>query len=113
MPRKFNELLAKLPEQSQKRVREKTKRFLAEMALDELREARKLTQQDLAQVLRVNQAAVSKLENRVDMYVSTLRRFVEAMGGQLIISAHFPDGDVRIKHFSQEEQERQRDVSAG
>jgi len=81
------------------RAREKTERILADMALDELREARKLTQENLAEILHVNQAAVSKLENRVDMYVSTLRRFVEAMGGELVISAQFPDGIVRISHF--------------
>src|SRR5207302_2289514 len=44
-------------------------------------------------------AAVSKLENQVAMYVSTLRRFVEAMGGELVISAHFADGAVRINQF--------------
>lgn len=99
MTKRFSELRAKLPAEVQTRAREKTKRMLAEMALDELREARKLTQANLAEILEINQAAVSKIENRVDMYVSTLRRFVEAMGGQLVISAHFPDGTIRISQF--------------
>ena len=73
--------------------------MLVEMALDELRQAREKTQQELAEVLKVNQAAVSKLESRIDMYVSTLRKYVEALGGELEINARFPDGTVRITHF--------------
>jgi predicted transcriptional regulator len=67
--------------------------------LSELRRARRLSQEELAQTLHVGQAAVAKLEKRADMYVSTLRRFVEAMGGELEIVARFPDRDVRIKSF--------------
>ena len=50
-------------------------------------------------MLQVNQAAISKLEHQSDMYVSTLRRFVAAMGGELRIVAHFPRGDVVVKQF--------------
>ena len=69
------------------------------MALDELRVAREMTQQHLARILRVNQAAVSKLEHRADMYVSTLQDFVRAMGGTLRIEAIFPEGRVEITQF--------------
>jgi len=69
------------------------------MALDELRQARDMTQVHLAKILRVNQAAVSKLERRADMYVSTLRDFVKAMGGELKITAQFPEGTVEITQF--------------
>src|SRR5262249_9618934 len=79
-------------------------RLLEEMALDELRRARAMTQQELAKVLKVNQAAVSKLESRLDMYVSTLRKYVEALGGELEINARFPDGVVRIAHFEETEE---------
>jgi hypothetical protein len=48
-------------------------------------------------VLGINQATISKLERRTDMYLSSLRRFVEAMGGELEITATFPDGRVRIQ----------------
>ena len=66
----------------------------------------KLSQEELAETLNVGQAAVAKLEKRADMYVSTLRRFIEAMGGELEIVARFPDHDVRIKNFRDlEEQE--------
>jgi DNA-binding transcriptional regulator YiaG len=96
----FRELQGKMPADAQARVAARVKETLENMALDELRAARELTQQDLAQVLHVNQAAVSKLERRTDMYVGTLSRFIEAMGGHLEIRAVFPDGAVRITQFA-------------
>jgi transcriptional regulator with XRE-family HTH domain len=70
------------------------------MALDELREARDMTQQHLARILKINQAAVSKMERRTDIYVSTLQDFVKAMGGQLKITATFPEaGTIEIRQF--------------
>jgi transcriptional regulator with XRE-family HTH domain len=69
------------------------------MKLYQLREARNLTQTNLAQTLRVNQGAVSKLERRADMYVSTLRSYLKAMGAELQIRAIFPDGEVVIEQF--------------
>ena len=69
------------------------------MALEELRDALRMTQQELAQALHVDQSAVSKLEHRTDMYVSTLRRCIAAMGGELEIRAVFPQGTVRIDQF--------------
>ena len=74
-------------------------KMIDEMALDELREARDLTQEQLARLLRVNQAAVSKMERRADMYITTLQGVVEAMGGRLEIRAVFPNGVVRISQF--------------
>jgi transcriptional regulator with XRE-family HTH domain len=74
-------------------------KYRSEMALDELREAREMTQVHLAKVLGVNQAAVSKLERRTDMYVSTLHNFVKAMGGELKITARFREGTVEINQF--------------
>ena len=59
-----------------------------------------LTQVELAQTLGVNQPAISRLERKADMYVSTLANFVKAMGGKLEIRAVFPDGEVRISQFS-------------
>jgi transcriptional regulator with XRE-family HTH domain len=77
----------------------KAERLIEEMALDELRAAGALTQEHLSTLLGVKQSAISKLERRADMYVSSLRHFIEAMGGQLEIRAVFPDGDVRITKF--------------
>jgi DNA-binding XRE family transcriptional regulator len=75
--------------------------MLAELPLAELREALKMTQATLAEALDVEQGSVSKMERRTDMYLSTLRRYIEAMGGTLEIVAHFPDGNVRIKNLGE------------
>jgi predicted transcriptional regulator len=74
---------------------------LAEMPLDELRRARGLSQKALAGMLHVQQPAIAKMERRADMYISTLRSHIEAMGGELEITAQFPDGVVKISNFSQ------------
>ncbi len=72
---------------------------VAEMPLHELRQARALTQAALAESLNVAQPEVSRIEKRTDMYIGTLRRYIEAMGGQLEIIARFPDGAVKINQF--------------
>jgi transcriptional regulator with XRE-family HTH domain len=78
----------------------KTQELLAELPLQELRRVRMLSQEQLAEKLNVKQAAVSKLERRADMYISTLRNVIKAMGGELEIKAKFPDGEVRINQFT-------------
>ncbi len=64
--------------------------------LGEIRRARQMTQETLAETLGMSQSEVSKVEHRTDVYVSTLRRYIEAMGGELEIVARFPDGNVEI-----------------
>ncbi len=78
----------------------KTQELLAELPLQELRQVRMLSQEKLAEKLNVKQATVSKLERRADMYISTLRNVIKAMGGELEIKAKFPDGEVRINQFT-------------
>ncbi|HEY7387377.1 MAG TPA: XRE family transcriptional regulator [Bryobacteraceae bacterium] len=104
--RNFNELRAKLPSEIRAKNEAWVRKTVAELPLVELRAARELTQQNLAEVLGVNQAAVSKLERRTDMYVSTLARFIEAMGGKLEIRAVFPDGAVTLERFSEPKRPR-------
>src|SRR5919109_3011117 len=99
MAKNVKDLQAKMSPESRARSEAKAERLIEEMALDELRAARALTQEHLSMLLGVKQSAVSKLERRADMYVSTLRHFIEAMGGQLEIRAVFPEGDVRITQF--------------
>ena len=99
MAKPFRNLVAKLTPESQERVRQRTLALSGEMALQELRKAMDLTQQQIAGSLRMNQAAVSKMEHQSDMYISTLRRFLSAMGGELRIVASFPEGDVVITQF--------------
>ena len=101
MARKFGELRAQLTEQAQVKVAEKAQTMLAELPLHELRQARGLSQKMLADVLHVQQPSIAKMERRTDMYLSTLRSHVEAMGGQLEIVARFPEGSVKITNFSE------------
>jgi DNA-binding XRE family transcriptional regulator len=100
MARKFSELRQRLSPETQARAEARARAMLAEMPLNELRQARGLSQKALAEVLHVQQPAIAKIEQRTDMYLSTLRNHIEAMGGQLDIIARFPDGEVRISNFS-------------
>ena len=100
MARKFSELEAKMSPASRVRSDAVHRRLVAEMPLNELRQAKALSQVRLAQMLRINQAAVSRMENRTDMYISTLRDYIRAMGGDLEIVARFPEGTVKITNFA-------------
>ena len=75
-----------------KKVEARTAALIAEeMTLQELRQARRLTQVRIAKVLGISQDGVSRLEKRSDFLLSTLRKTVEAMGGNLSLVAEFPD----------------------
>lgn len=99
MAKSFKTLKEKMSPEARARAEERAERLLEKMPLHELRAARRLTQERLAKSLHVKQAAVPKLERRTDMYVSTLREFIAAMGGELEITARFPKGSVRINQF--------------
>jgi transcriptional regulator with XRE-family HTH domain len=99
MARKFSELMAKMDPVRLDRVEARVKAALAEMPLQELRQAREFTQVQLAEILETSQSEISKIERRTDLYVSTLRNYIEAMGGQLELTARFPDGSIHIKQF--------------
>jgi transcriptional regulator with XRE-family HTH domain len=98
--RPFKVLTDKLSPTRRARVAARVTELKSEMALDELRQAREQSQQEMARTLKVKQPAVAKLEKRADMYVSNLRRYVEALGGSLEITATFPEGRVNITNFS-------------
>jgi ribosome-binding protein aMBF1 (putative translation factor) len=100
MAKKFSELRAAMSDEARARSEQLANEMLTEMPLHELRQARGLSQQVLARLLKVQQPAIAKLERRTDMYISTLRSHIEAMGGELDIVARFPDGTVRITNFS-------------
>lgn len=101
MAKKFAGLRAQMSPESRARADAKALAMLAEMPLNELRQARGLSQKMLAEVLHVQQPSIAKLEKRTDMYISTLRSHIEAMGGELEVVARFPDGAVRISNFSE------------
>ena len=103
MAKKWSEIRRKHAPEVEERIRRKVKDAARIMTLHQLREARELTQVNLAQVLKINQSAVSTMEKRTDMYLSTLRNFIKAMGGELRITAEFPEGSVQIEQFEQAE----------
>ena len=100
MARKFAELEAKMSPEAISRSDERYREMIEEMPLHELRRARGMSQEALAKELHIKQPNVAKLEKRTDIYISTLRATIEAMGGTLDIVARFPDGSVKIANFS-------------
>jgi len=103
MARTLDDFIASLPEEEQQAIHQETERLIAEeMTLRALRQARARSQEEVGHLLHIKQAAVSRLERRTDMYVSTLRAFIEAMGGELDIIARFPDHtSVRINQLEE------------
>ena len=77
--------------------------ILDQMALQEIRQGKGLSQEEVAEALETKQANVSRLERRGDMRISTLSNYIEAMGGSLQIIARFPEGDVSINQFVRSE----------
>ena len=105
MAKNFSRLRDNMPPGAREKAKIKAQAMLQEMPLQELRRARGLSQQTLAEILHVQQPAVAKLEKRTDMYISTLRNHIRAMGGELDIIARFPEGEVRIENFSEPDED--------
>ena len=97
----FDELANRLmtPER-RARAAKRAKQLLAEMLLSELRKLAGKSQSELARILGVKQPSLSKLEQQDDMQISTLKRIVEALGGEVRIIARFPKNDVEISQFT-------------
>lgn len=108
MARNVDDIITQLPSAQRKKVEARAAQLIAEeMTLRQLRRARKLTQQKLAKSLHIGQEGVSKLEKRSDLLISTLRGYVEAMGGNLSLVAEFPDsGPVVLAGIAEEEPDR-------
>lgn len=101
MAKKFSELRTRMSESARLQADDKAQSMLAEMPLNELRQARGLSQKMLAEVLHVQQPSIAKMEKRTDMYLSTLRSHIRAMGGELELIARFPDGAVQISNLAE------------
>jgi transcriptional regulator with XRE-family HTH domain len=99
--KKYSELRAKMSSRAKEFSDNFFAKDLEEAAINQLREALHLTQEQLAESLNISQVAVSRMERRSDMFVSTLRRIVEAMGGELEIHAVFPSGTVRLHRLGE------------
>ena len=88
----LDDMMADLDPARRRKIEDRTAELIAEeMTLRELRKARQLTQVSVARELGISQDGVSRLEQRSDLLLSTLRRTVEAMGGNLSLIAKFPD----------------------
>ena len=101
MAKKFQNLRNNMSQERRGKIAKMTQDMLAEMPMHELRRARQLSQEQLADMLDIKQGSVSKLERRTDLYISTLRRYIEAMGGELTLQARFPEGSVIITQLDQ------------
>jgi transcriptional regulator with XRE-family HTH domain len=91
--RNLNQIISALPSDRRAKVLARGRQLIAEeMALQQVRKARKLTQERMAELLNIGQDSVSRIENRSDLLLSTLRSYVEAMGGSMKLVVEFPDG---------------------
>ncbi|MDZ4833750.1 MAG: helix-turn-helix transcriptional regulator [Candidatus Melainabacteria bacterium] len=97
-----DDYLKKLSPEQRARVDELTRKLLSEeKTLREIRKAREYSQITVAQLLGMSQGDLSKFERRTDAYLSTIRRYIEAMGGSLELVATFPDtGPVKIANLA-------------
>jgi len=88
----LEEILRRLPEERRQRIERRAAEFIAEeLTLREVRRLRRLTQARLARKLKIGQQGVSQIEKRTDLYLSTLRGYVESVGGELTLMIRFPD----------------------
>ena len=102
MANKWSDLKRSMSPQAQARVDARVKKTLSTMPLAEIRKAIGMTQAELASKLDVAQGSVSKVENAADMYLTTLRKYVEALGGELHLTARFADGrELEIEHLAE------------
>jgi DNA-binding XRE family transcriptional regulator len=92
MAKSLTQKLSELPIERQQKIQERAAQLIAEeMSLRDLRIARQITQEKMAELLQIRQGSVSRLEKRSDLHLSTLRNAVQAMGGELRLIAEFPD----------------------
>ncbi len=103
MAKSFKNLRAKMSPESKSLSEKIASDLRQEIRLNELRNVLEISQEELGELLNKKQAAISRLERRSDMHISTLRAFVKALGGKLEIIARFPDASFHIKQFEQEE----------
>lgn len=103
MVKTVDEMISTLPKKRQKKIQGMTSELIAEeLVLQELRKAMKMTQEDLASALNMKQGNLSRLEKRSDLMLSTLRKYVEAVGGELELKVKFPDRPpVALSGFSE------------
>jgi transcriptional regulator with XRE-family HTH domain len=111
MAKSFDELVKRTTKKATQRDAARRKQeLLAELLLSEIRKLAGKSQRELAEALGIKQPSLTKLESQSDIQVSTLKKLVEAMGGELDIIARFPKGKVRIRQFENRKKSASRDV---
>src|SRR5690242_11435539 len=99
----INQIIRDLPAERRAKVSARSRELIGEeMALQHVRKALHLTQEQMAKLLGIGQDSVSRIESRSDMLISTLRTYIEAMGGSLKVVAEFPDGRVTLSGLGAE-----------
>jgi len=96
----FQKLRQRMTPEARKRATLRAREMMAEMLLAEIRKEAGFTQEQVADILGIKQPSLSKLEAQDDMQISTLRKIVRALGGEVEIVAHMPTGDIRIRQFA-------------
>ena len=91
----FDSLMATLPAERRQRIEARSDQTLAAIRLAELRKQQHVSQTQLAEKMHVSQASISQLENQGDVQLSTLMRYVHALGGKLRIEVDMPDGTLK------------------
>ena len=104
--RPFSALTKEFSPGRRARVAAKAAALNEEMSLEEMRRSRDLSQEEVAAALSVGQPAVAKLERRTDMHVGSLRRYIEALGGELELVARFPGASVIVNTLAEPTRER-------
>jgi transcriptional regulator with XRE-family HTH domain len=100
MAKSFDELVKRTTTtKTQAKAARRTRELLGELLLSEVRRLAGKSQQEVAQTLGIKQPSLSKLEKQADMQISTLRKIVHALGGELEVLARFPKGTIKIDQF--------------
>jgi transcriptional regulator with XRE-family HTH domain len=103
MAKTLTEVMKRLPPKRRARIEAETARDAAQiMTLREVRKAFHLSQESIAKTLKMEQESVSRIERRADLLLSTMKKYVAAMGGDLKLIAEFPDRpSIQIETFTE------------
>jgi transcriptional regulator with XRE-family HTH domain len=113
MAKTFDELVKRTTsKKTRQRAAGRTRELLGELLLSEIRKLAGKSQRQVAEALNIKQPSLSKLEKQSDMQISTLRRIVTVLGGELEIIAKFPNGAVKIEQFGEPARGSERERSA-
>jgi DNA-binding XRE family transcriptional regulator len=100
MAKSFDDLVKRTTtKKTQAKAARRTQELLGELLLSEVRHLAGKSQQEVAETLGIKQPSLSKLEKQSDMQISTLRKIIKALGGELEVLARFPKGTAKIDQF--------------